>query len=54
MAAAGTERSLWVVLPFAGLAARTWLVRGQGWRPARLGLLELAGLVAVVVGVALA
>ncbi len=54
LAATATDRSLWVVLPFAGLAARSWLVRGRGWRPARLGLVELAGLVAVVVGVALA
>jgi YwiC-like protein len=54
LAAASTDRSLWVVLPFAGLAARTWLVHGPWWRPARLGLLELAGLIAVVVGVALA
>ena len=54
LAADASDRSLWVVLPFAVLAARTWLVRGRGRRPARLGLVELAGLVLVVVGVALA
>lgn len=54
LAAEASDRSLWVVLPFVVLAARTWLVRGPGWRPARLGMVELAGLVLVVVGVALA
>jgi hypothetical protein len=54
MTAELTDRSPWVVLPFVVLTARTWLVRGPGWRPARLGLVELAGLVLVVVGVALA
>ena len=54
LAAESTGRSLWVVLPFALLAARTWLVRGPAWRPARLGMVELAGLALVVVGVALA
>jgi hypothetical protein len=54
LAAELTDRSLWVVLPFALLVARTWLVRGPAWRPARLGMVELAGLVLVVVGVALA
>ena len=54
VAAGASDRSLWVVLPFGALAARTWLVRGPGWRPARLGMVELAGLVLVVVGVGLA
>jgi hypothetical protein len=55
LAAAGTNRSLWVVLPFVALAARTWLVRGPAaWRPGQLGMVELVGLALVVVGVALA
>ena len=48
-----TDGSAWTVLPFAALALRTWLVRGPGWRPARVGLLELAGLALVVAGTAL-
>jgi hypothetical protein len=54
LAAEMSDASLWVVLPFVVLAARTWLVRGPGWRPAQLGTVELAGLVLVAVGVALA
>jgi hypothetical protein len=54
LAAERTDRSLWVTLPFAVLAVRTWIVRGPGWRPAQLGMVELAGLGLVVVGVALA
>jgi hypothetical protein len=42
-----------VALPFVALATRTWLVRGPAWRPAQLGMVELAGLALVVVGVAL-
>ena len=44
----------YVVLPFVVLAVRAWLVRGPWWRPARVGMVELACLVLVVAGVALA
>ena len=54
VAAARADQSLWVVPPFVLLATRTWLVRGPAWRPAQLGMVELAGLSLVVVGVALA
>jgi hypothetical protein len=53
LAAEHTDRSPWVALPFVALATRTWLVRGPAWRPAQLGMVELAGLALVVVGVAL-
>ena len=47
-----TEGSIVAVLPFLALVARAWLVRGRGWRPAAIGMVELAGLVLVVLGVA--
>ena len=54
LAAGLTGVSLLVAAPFVLLAARAWLVRGPAWRPARVGLVELACLVLVVAGVALA
>jgi len=47
-----TGTSALVVLPFAALALRAWLVRGPRWAPARVGILELGGLVLVVVAAA--
>ncbi|MBS2938390.1 YwiC-like family protein [Nocardioides sp. J2M5] len=41
------------VLAFAALTVRAWALRRPDWRPARIGLAELAGLVGVVAGVAL-
>jgi hypothetical protein len=49
-----TVRVVWATLPFVALAVRTWLVGGPRWRPAQLGLVEMAGLVLVVLGLALA
>jgi hypothetical protein len=54
LAAAVGDVSPLVVAPFVLLAARTWLVRGRGWPPARVGLVELACLLLVVAGVAMA
>jgi len=48
-----TGGSLVAVLPFVVVAARAWLVRGGRWRPAAIGMVELAGLLLVVAGVAL-
>lgn len=53
-AAALTGGPLWVVLPFVFLASRCWWVGGPGWRPARVGLVDLAGFVLVVGAFALA
>ena len=51
--AEATGGSAWAVLPFVVLAVRTWLARGRRWRPASIGMVELAGLALVVVGAAL-
>jgi len=37
----------WLVPPFVVLAVRTWVPVMRGWRPARVGLVELAGFVLV-------
>lgn len=39
---------LWLVVPFGLLALRAWVGHVPTWRPARLGLIELAGLLLVV------
>jgi hypothetical protein len=44
---------VWAVLPFAALVVRSWFVPA-GWRPARVGMLELAGLALVVLAFAAA
>lgn len=41
------------VLAFAALAVRAWALRRPDWRPARIGLVELAGMAGIVAGVAL-
>jgi YwiC-like protein len=52
LSAAASGGSAVVVVPFLALAARAWLVRGPAWRPARVGLVELAGLSLVVLAFA--
>lgn len=44
----------WLVLPFVLFALRTWPGAIRTWRPARVGLLELAGFVMVAVAAFLA
>lgn len=39
----------WLVAPFVLLAARAWWWHKPAWRPARLGMIELAGLISVAV-----
>jgi len=52
LAVGWTGGSMLAVLPFVALVARARLVRGRSWRPAAIGMVELAGLVLVVLGVA--
>jgi len=40
-------RSPWLGAPFAVLALRSFVVRDRGWRPARIGMIELACFAAV-------
>jgi len=51
-AAAVTGVALWVTAPFVALAARAIWWHDPTWRPARIGVVELAGLVLVVAGAA--
>lgn len=44
----------WLVLPFVLFAVRTWPEAIRSWRPARVGLLELAGFVLVAAAAFLA
>lgn len=44
----------WLVVPFGALALRAVFLHDPSWRPARIGMVELAGLVLVVVFSALA
>ena len=50
----GWPNGVGLVVPFAFLAARSLKTDWDGWRPARIGLLELAGFVGVAVGAGIA
>lgn len=41
------DGSPWLLAPFVLLALRAWFLHDPSWRPSRIGLIELAGLVAV-------
>lgn len=50
----GPGRGYWLLVPFVVLAVRARLVPGHSWRPGRIGMIELAAFVLVVVAAALA
>lgn len=50
----GLPAGLALVVPFVLLAARALKRNWSGWRPGRIGMVELAGFVAVAVGAAVA
>jgi hypothetical protein len=52
-AAVAADVRFWVTIPFVLLAARATAWRDPSWRPARIGLVELGCLVAVLVAAAL-
>jgi hypothetical protein len=51
--AASSGEPVWAVVPFGALVVRSWFVPA-GWRPVRVGLVELAGLLLVVLAFATA
>jgi len=53
-AALASDVSPWLGAPFALLAGRALFLRKATWRPARLGMIELAGFVAVAATAAIA
>jgi hypothetical protein len=52
--AAAAGEPWWLSLPFVFLAARALFLHNPAWRPARIGMIELAGLVLVALTVVVA